>query len=236
MINVNELKIFIDFIANKEQSGTAYTINQLNNAFQAANIDLFKQRYGLPEEYRPGVPLPKMSYEVTQKIKDDLKACKEVSDLPIDSNGFMQLPDDYVHVTNIEYLKILNNPNCESPTIKEKEVQTIDDKFWSRRKGATIKAPSKDFPICNFRKDSIEFRPKDLGKVQFSYLRVPNKPIWAYTMVSGIDTYDANNSIDFEWNEILLTDVAKLVLGYLSINLKDAELKQAIDNYKQMGV
>lgn len=236
MINVNDIKIFIDFIANKEQSGTAYSINQLNNAFQAANIDLFKLRYGLPEEYTPGVPLPRMSYEVTQKIKDDLRACKEVVDLTIDSDGFMQLPDDYVHVTNIEYLKIVNNPNCTSPTIKEKQVQRLDDDKFTRRKGATIKAPTKDFPICNFRKDSIEFRPKDLGKVQFSYLRVPNKPVWAYTVTNGVEVYDSTNSVDFEWNEILFTDVAKLVLGYLSINLKDAELKQAIDNYKQLGV
>jgi len=41
MINVNEIKGFIDFIANKEQSGTAYSIPQLNLAFQAANVDLF---------------------------------------------------------------------------------------------------------------------------------------------------------------------------------------------------
>lgn len=235
MINVNELKIFIDFIANKEQSGTAYSINQLNVAFQSANIDLFKMRYGLPEEYTPGMPLPRMSYEVTQKIKDDLRACKEVVNISVDNFGNMLLPSDYVHKTAIEYKKVTNN-DTKIPDVKYRPVEILDDDKWSERKSNTIKKPSLDFPICNFLKDSIRFEPKNLGVVEFSYLRIPNKPIWAYTVVNGIETYDAQNSIDFDWNEILFTDIAKLILNYLSINLKDTELYQVMAEYKAKGV
>lgn len=236
MINVNEIKIFIDFIANKEQSGTAYSTPQLNNAFQAANTDLFKQRYGLPEEYTPGMPLPRMSYEVTQKMKDDLKACKEVADIPVDSAGHMMLPDNYIHPTSITYIKITNQCCDNPPKVSRREVEKIDDDKWSERVSNSIKTPSKDYPVCNFLKDRIRIEPRDLGKVEFSYLRVPPKPIWAYTVVGGVEKYDPTNSIDFDWGEILFTDVAKLVLGYLSINLRDGELAAAVDQYKTKGV
>lgn len=237
MINVNEVKIFIDFIANKEQSGTAYSITQLNNAFQAANIDLFKLRYGLPEDYVPGLPLAKMAYENTQKIKDDLRVFKTLIPLTVDKNGIMLFPDDYVHKTSIEYKKIINNKDCkDGPSVFTKEVETIDDDKWAERVGNTIKAPSLDFPICNILKDSIRFEPKNLMTVDFSYLRMPIQPIWGYTFVDGIETYDASTSTDFEWPPILLTDISKLILNYLSINLKDGELHEAMIEYKQEGV
>jgi hypothetical protein len=237
MINVNDLKIFIDFIANKEQSGTAYSIPQLNNAFQAANIDLFKLRYGLPEDYVPGQPIPKMGYENTQKIKDDLRAFKEKISIPVDEYGIMLLPSDYVHKTGIEYLKIINKDCCGGPpSVFPKEVEIIDDDKWSERLGNTIKKPTLDYPVCNFLKDSIRFEPKNLRTVEFSYLRVPVKPIWGYTFVNNVAVYDAATSTNVEWNEILFTDFAKLVLNYFSINLKDAELKQAMSEYKVRGV
>jgi hypothetical protein len=236
MINVNELKIFIDFIANKEQSGTSYSINQLNSAFNSANIDEFKLKYGLPEEYVPGRPLPRQAYEVTQKIKDDLRVFKETAIIPIDEFGIMTLPNNYVHKTSIEYMKVLNSPDCNEPIVSTKSVEIIDDDKWSERKSNTIKKPSLDFPICNFLKDSIRFEPKSLRQVEFSYLRLPNKPIWGYTFQNGIEVYDPITSIDFEWPEILFTDIAKLVLNYLSINLKDTELQQAMAEYKSKGI
>ncbi len=236
MINVNELKIFIDFIANKEQSGTAYSINQLNNSFHAANIDFFKLRYGLPEEYAPGTPVPIQGYEVTQKMKDDLRSCKVVTTLPVTSDGEMILPSNYVHPTAITYIKVLNSDCGEEPTAKRKSVETIDDDKWDERIDNSIKTPSLDFPICNFLVDRIRYEPKILKEVEFSYLRTPNKPIWGYTVVNGIETYDSNTSVQFDWSEILFTDIAKIVLSYLSINLRDDELHSAMEEYKDKGI
>jgi len=236
MINVNELKIFIDFIANKEQSGTAYSINQLNNAFQAANIDFFNLRYGLPEEYAPGTPVPIQGYEVTQKMKDDLKACKVVATLPVTSSGEMILPSDYVHYTAMTYTKVLN-ANCgESPISRRKQIEVIDDDKWDERLDNSIKFPSLDFPVANFLSDRIRCEPKTLKEVEFSYLRIPNKPIWGYTIQNGVEIYDANLSTDFDWSGTLLTNIGRIILGYLSINLRDDELHSAIEEYKDKGV
>ena len=235
MINVNELKIFIDFIANKEQSGTAYSINQLNNAFQAANVDFFKRRYGLPEEYSPGNPIPMQGYEVTQKMKDDLKSCKVVETITVSSTGEMILPSNYVHKTAITYIKVTNSDCGEAPTVKRKTVDTIDDDKWDERVDNSIKTPSLDFPVCNFLSDRIRYEPKTLKEIEFSYLREPNKPIWGYTIQNGIETYDASLSTQFDWSGILFTDIAKIIISYLSINLRDDELHSAMEEYKDKG-
>lgn len=236
MINVNDVKEFVDFVANKEQSGTAYSINQLNILFKAANIDILKQRYGLPEEYTPGMPLPRMSYEVTQKIKDDLRSCKKVTHLNVDNQGEADLPEDYIHPTSIMYTKITNQCCEQPPKISYREIEKIDDDKWAERLSNSIKTPSKDYPVCNFLSDKIRIEPRDLNKIEFSYLSIPGEPKWAYTTVNGVEVYDENSSTNFDWSPALFTDISKLILGYLSINLRDGELAAAIDMYKTKGV
>jgi len=182
------------------------------------------------------MPLPKMGYEVTQKMKDDLRSCKEIESIPVDSLGEMILPDDYIHVTDIAFIKIANQCCGTPPLVSRKTVERIDDDKWNERVDNSIKTPSKDFPVCNFLKDRIRIEPRDINTVEFSYLREPNKPIWGYTIVGGVEKYDSTSSTDFDWNYILFTDVAKLVLGYLSINLRDGELSGYVDQYKTKGV
>jgi hypothetical protein len=234
MININEIKQFIDFVSNKEQSGTAYSIPQFNIACQAANIDLFKLRYGLPEEYSPGMPLPRQAYEVTQKMKDDLRSCKEIVNISV-SNGIMTLPSDYVHKTALTYIKVTNSDCGEDPIVKRKGIQFMDDDKFDIRCDSSIKTPTQDFPIANMLKDSIRIEPKSIKSVEFSYLRIPKNPTWGYTNNNGVEQYDPITSVDFEWNQILFTDVAKIVLSYLSINLRDTDLYSAIEQYKNTG-
>lgn len=236
MINVNDIKIFIDFMANKEQSGTSYSIPQLNVLFKAANIDLFKLRYGLPEDYQPTMPLPRQAYEVTQKMKDDLKDCKEVQNIAV-TDGEMMLPANYIHKTALAYRKVTNSSCGKNPVVKRRPFQFMDDDKWDERCSASIKAPSLDFPVANMLKDRIRIEPLTVKNVEFSYLRAPNNPQWKYTFDSNnIETYDPINSVNFDWSEILFTDVAKLILGYISINLRDGELQAAIENYKTKGI
>lgn len=236
MINVNDIKVFIDFMANKEQSGTSYSIPQLNNIFYAASIDLFKLRYGLPEDYSPEMPFPKQAYEVTQKMKDDLRSCKVLVTLPVIS-GEMMLPTDYIHITDLTYRKVVNSTCGNAPTTKKRQVELIDDDKFSVRCSDTIKKPSIDFPVANMLSDRIRIEPTIITSVEFSYLGMPAKPEWKYTFDSNnIEKYDPTNSVNFSWNEILFTDLAKIILGYIGINLRDAELQASIENYKTKGI
>ena len=72
MISINELKTYIDFISNKEQSGNNYTPEQFNMLVKRAVEDIQRWLIGLEAQYQPGAPVPAVAYEVTQKVKDDL--------------------------------------------------------------------------------------------------------------------------------------------------------------------
>lgn len=235
MIQVDEVKQFVDSIANKHQSGNTYTPNEFNLWLRRALDDIFIQEYGLPEDYRPGYPLPTMSYELTQRIKDDLRVFKEEPILPVDSKGEMILPTDYVHYTAVDFYEVTNVPGGE-PDIDEIPIEIIDDDKWTRRKRNALKKPDKEDPIGNFGNKFIRFDPKDLYKVRLTYLRYPKEPKWAFTLVDLVPIYDASASTDVELPEYLTNKLSRIILTFIGQKNRDQSLLQYASQVKEKGV
>lgn len=235
MINVDEVKQFVDSIANKHQSGDTYTVNEFNLWLRRAMDDIFIQEYGLPEDYRPGFPLPSMSYELTQRIKDDLRVFKEEPVILVDSKGEMVLPSDYVHYTAVDYFKVTNVVGSD-PDIDEIPIEVIDDDKWTRRKRNALKKPDKDDPIGNFGNSFIRFDPKDLGKVRLTYLRYPLKPEWGFTLVQDVPIFDASASTDVELPEYLTNKISRIILTFIGQKNRDQSLLVYADTIKNKGV
>lgn len=55
----------IELIVNKDFSGNIITPERFNELIKVVNIDLFRKKYGLPEQYQPGRPVPKEYVEIT---------------------------------------------------------------------------------------------------------------------------------------------------------------------------
>lgn len=223
MIKVNEVKQFLDSLANKDQTGNTFTPAEYNMWLRRGLDEIFGSEYGLPEDYKAGAPLPNIGYELTQKIKDDLRIFKEDPIIAIDSNGFMVLPEDYVHYTAIDYIKVTNQP-VGNPLVEEIEVSIIADEKWSFRKRAAVKVADKDNPICNFQATGISFSPKDLYKVRLTYLRYPKEPEWAFTLDQDVPIFDAANSVDVELPQNLTNDLTLILVSYLAVKNKDEGL------------
>ena len=102
MIDINELYRFVQFVSNKEQSGYVKP-SEFNIAVDRAQMQLFMERYNNPAEYQPGRPIPRVAYQQTQKISDDLRMFIKRVTLPINSNGMMNYPDDYIHFSKATY-------------------------------------------------------------------------------------------------------------------------------------
>ena len=235
MISVNEVKEFVDFLANKEQSGNSVSPDEFNLSLRRATDDLFRKEYGLPEDYKPGAPMPNISYEITQRIKDDMRVFKKTSAISIDSNGVGSVPSDYVHYTAIRYTKITNQKGG-NPLIEPKSVEAIDDDKWDGRIGNSIKFPDKDYPICNFNSDTIQFEPKDLTIVQLTYLKYPSSPVWGYNIIDTVAIYDSSKSTDIELPQMLTNDIARLICSYFGIRFRDNMFLEYSEMIKNKGV
>ena len=238
-MTVWEIYQFIEFRANKDQSGRSYTPEQFNLACKAVNIEYFKLKAGLPEEYRVGAPMPRQAWQLTQKITDDLRIFMHVMgidgpQLQINRFGLATLPANYVRESSIMYDNA-STVNCESVE-GWTAVEVVTDAVWSDRLASSLKYPDKEYPICRFIGGRIEFAPKDMKYVSMTYLRMPEAAVLGYTIDSNNDiVYNPATSTQFEWPEDTHTDIANWMYSWLGENLNSPLMIQQAERRKMQG-
>lgn len=255
-MTLQEILDLINYVANKEQSGNTLSIPQYNNLLKTVNIDYFKLKYGLPEDYRVGMPLARQAWENTQAITDALRRFKVIMGSPnaqmtVSNNGIAVLPTDYVHVSSIRYIQNVNNTSCGH---KEyiRTVEVITDDQLSDRLSNNVKKPSYRYPVAVFYNSYVQFYPKDLHAVDFTYLRLPLTPYYDFYMdtndnvvylppnttspITGNPPSHASQSVELEWGEECHIDIARLLLSYIGINLREVPLLQYAEMKKKEGV
>jgi len=240
MKTIFDIFTFVNWRANKEQNGRVFTPEQFNLAGKFADYELMKLKYGLPEQYRPGMPLPAQAWEITQEITDALVHLKvymggrDVAQLKVDNNGFSDIPSNYLHYSSLSYV-VLNNDCQTGEEIETRNpIEVIRDGDWDLRVSNVLKKPTFDNPICRMNNAYIEFRPKKLSFVDFTYLRKPEPAVLGFTInetTTNIE-YDEATSTQPDWPEQMYNEYANIMYSWLSvniqsqINIQDAQLRK----------
>lgn len=242
MVSVKTVLDLINFISNKETAGNTMKIDEFNTLCKGVNVDIFKQCYGLPEEYRPGQPMPRMAYEITKKLMDDLHFLKvrtgvEVSPMILDQYGRADIPSNYLHLSSALYNEVVSN-ECNEFVIKPRDIELLTDAQRGNRLSNSITMPTKQDPCMAMFNTYFEFYPKDLREVEMTYLRMPAIPIYGYTIDEETDeyVYDPNTSQDFEFPEDKLMDIVRITLSYIQINLQNFQITSYIEAAKEEGI
>ena len=231
----------VNLICNKDFDGNIITPDRFDQLIKVVNIDLFRNKYGLPEEYQPGRPIPKEYVEITQKNLDDMKAFKVfLKNVPV-VNGKVAYPADYCHkaeLTNNFTIKI-----NKIATVLPKGLEVLNESQVSSRLGNYTKRPVSRMPICTFRSDAIYVWPFEVADnvpdpitaVDFAYYRWPKDPIFAYSIQDGAITYDAVNSVEVEWPKDEHITLVRMILSYVGVNLRESEVVQYAETKLKEG-
>jgi len=233
-MNLNTLYNFLRYVSNKEQIGDVLSPSSFNVMLEAANVDYFKKTYGLPEEYQPGMPLPRVSYDITQKIIDSMRPFKKNKTILTDNNGEASLPSDYIHFTGMIRSNYINEDNCET-SMSYASVEEMKDAQLADRLSNSITVPTKNNPVFIISGDGMSFYPKEKATYTMYYIRIPKKPVFAYTIEGDQVVYDEEGSTQIEWGEEVHMDIARLMLAYAGINMRDRELQAYSERFKQEG-
>lgn len=221
-MNIYEIYKAVEFYLNKDQFGRHFSVSKFNSIIPIVEIDLFKQRYGLPQEYQPGMPLPRISYEITQKISDDVSPMKVwmgspqgTAPLAVNSDGVATLPADYVHFSS-------------SRTLEGYPVEILTDANYNERLMNPNRTPSIRHPIMTMYSKYLLFTPKDIQQVHFVYLRLPVYAHLAVTVdpTTDVETYDSANSKDTEFPEDMHTEYIRRMLMNMGVNLRSEIVMQ----------
>jgi len=229
---------------NKDQTGEYVGPEMFTLLLKRANIDLFKVRYGAPETYRPGMPMPAMGWEMTQKITDDLSMLKVSLDgsdrapLVLDDHGYADLPSDYLHQSSA---KLRNGGDIEFLS---------DDEFTSRQ-GASLKGPSYRNPIARISGRKIQVLPVTKDRmVYFHYIKAPANPFFDYKVVDDAYVYLApgerhdgsvleqgspSRSVEIDWPAQVHGDIINLVVSYVSSRHRSPFMRDITERRKIQG-
>ncbi len=238
-MKIDRIFTLVNFIANKHQRNYL-SPTEFNSLVEMVQWQKFKEEYGLPEEYTPGQPLPRVSFEVTQKITDDMRAFKEKVVLNIDKEGKADYPSDYVHRIGIRK-KVTLKSECDDAgkavnKTRVVKVKIVDSGQASYRLGSSIVGPSLEYPICELENTFLQFHPEDLQSVQFSYLRTPKVPVWGNTVTNGRFVFDATTSTDIEFPEDTVNDFVIRILSKVAIHIREPQLVNYAELKKKQGI
>lgn len=231
---------FMKFIGNKDFNGNFFKPDHYKSSIIAADLDLYKKKSGLPEEYRPGMPLAREGFEINKKSLDNVSNFKgHIVDQAV-ASGYFAIPDNYIYWDEMSYNYVVTVDG--TPTTLPKPVELLTEGQLTSRRGNWIKKPTKKCPVAVERRDSVGdwkrfyIYPATINAVDFHYYRLPIEPVFAYSIANDVLTYDAGNSTEFEWPANLHMDLVRIMLSYLGINLGLDKLIQYAEMQKTKGV
>jgi len=259
MININEVKEYVEFLARKYQSGGSFTPKQFNLVVPNVVRDIVRKYYGVPEEYQVGNPQPHIAYEITSLVKDYLSAIKPVVTLNV-VNGFADKPDDYIHISAArvtsyvnqkvdKYATMVDDTCCgEDGTVqapKQPKIISVAKKYpivfltdtqFDAALNSVSRKPTIEHPIARLEAGKIEIAPTSINQFELSYIRYPKAPFWNGTNNgNGTTTYNPTGSQDIELPNICATEVVLACLQKLGIAIRETQLINWADKTRQMG-
>ena len=257
MININEFRDFVLFVMNKEGNGEEPSPAEFNRVADHALAEWTSIKLGNPRLYQPGRPIAPQSIDITERVIDDLRHLKETREFLLAANiqaqagnpGRLFIPDgDEVDETDInglvppEYMYFLRLDHVYQFTsgsttqTATREVRLKNTNQITNILTSLIAPPTNKRPVCEINDTYIQVYPTTINKVIFTYLRVPNTPVWGFTTQNNRPVYNAATSTDIDAPYINKNDIAMIYLKYQGIHLNDAQLAQFANQMQQQGV
>jgi len=224
----------IEYITNKDYNGNVIAPDQYGKLIVAANIDMFKKKLGLPEDFQIGSPISREYIDANKMQTADLVHLKVRVSSQAVASGIIAFPATYCVDDALRY-NYQRNVDGASTTIP-KTVEALSEAQYGDRAGNWIKKPSTKNPIYVVRNDGIHIYPTTITAIDFNYYKYPTTPVFAYNQQSGYITYDSGGSTEFDWSERLHMDLVRIILGYVGINIREAQLSQYAEVKKKEGV
>lgn len=213
-VNVNYFKNFVEFCANKVQVGGTVSPAQFDFLANQAQLLIFEK--------------DRQIFLQTQETSDYLELFFKNLTTSVPPTGLLAYPSDFQHTASVRayYVRAAGQST-------EITVDPVKNKDWGDISSSQLQKPTKRFPKYTEFKREYRFLPMDIGTVMVDYFATPRIPVWGFTMISGRPVYNPATSVDFEFDEFAINAVASAYLQFIGVNLKDGELSQFAQMFKQ---
>lgn len=213
-VNINDFKLYTEFLRNKSQSGATLTIDQFNQTCFQATMQKFEADY--------------QTFLATEEVSEFLAIYFKNSVQSVPLTGEISYPSDYMHLSSLR--KYYVPPGESGRMIQIDEVKNV---AWGFIQQSPLQPPTLRFPKYSHFNTVIRFLPRNIGIIEMDYFRIPVQPIWGYTIASSRPIYSAGTSTNFEWDDYSTNEIAAIFLNLIGINIRDQDLIMWSAEYKK---
>jgi hypothetical protein len=129
--------------------------------------------------------------------------------------------------TDYRYFWTAYNMETVTPGGRPAAVEEVAPAEWDFRLASELDYPEPEFPVLVQRDGYLQVEPKTIQSLNFTYIKNPPVPMWAYTIVNNRPVFDANSSTDFLYTEGDIPDLVYRILVMAGVQIRDGELTQA---------
>ena len=235
MASVNRVYSALKDLVNKDQQGFV-TPAVFNNFAGIAQMNIYNRLF---DEHRNAMRFrragidPGRNLSKGKTLLEDMSVFAKKSTLT-QSNGVFSKPTDFARVISMH-----TKTGYTFGSVLGVQVQLMyNQEDIDRALMSNLSAPTIENPIGMIG-DDIEVFPTSIKKVDLRYYKLPEgldpltgdknpaQPKFGYlSNVTGVELYDASNSVDFELPEHFFTDLVVEIAALIGINLRDANVTQ----------
>jgi hypothetical protein len=223
MINVNDIKLFFEDLARKNQTTGYVTASRFNRLAPFVQTQIIRElRRSKGQDF----------YSIDSL--SELRAQKNVTI----TDGVFSKPDDYLFFD--EGFVISYGKNLDQEFQQDiKPLDLLDTSEYATRKSSRFEPPTKRRPIARELASSFEVYPTPF-RLELNYLKKPDAPFWNFSVSSGVQVYaessggsltNPNNSgsgsTNFTLPEFLMPNVIYRMASILGIEVRQQDLIQA---------
>jgi hypothetical protein len=210
-MSIDELFQFLNYLSNKNQSGNIKPA-QFNISAERCQIEYYNKQY--------------REFQKTREVTDAISIWLVDAIINPDASGQVLYPPDYKHVAGIRHIRFVNG--IATPVSVE-EVATND---LGTILMSQVTPPTLKYPKVAYYNTYLQFYPKNVGAIQFDYLRGPIVPVWGYNIVNNRPVYNPATSVDFEAVDGSLNEITMMMLSQLGIYLSSQQVIQYAEQLK----
>ena len=199
------------------------------------SLRYFHRRTGIPEEYQPGMPILRETVELVRSnsvalapfimVRGDQDGNQVIH---INEYGYGSYPDDYFFPMNLHYFR------TSTTGLKKTNIDLYSNADFHRKSEDVLEKATFKYPMATLH-TKIQIAPKGIRRISMTYLRLPETPFFAVKYENGMNVYDADNSVELEWNDLAIHSIIGLMCESLGVSIGAADVAQYQLNLNQQG-
>lgn len=208
-MQIDEIHSWINFITNKKL-GTYFTPPENDAALHRGQLDEFMHLKG---EYADSIEI--------QNSLQPFKA-KFTFTAPTSAGGTIAIP------TDLEYLLAVQvNVSIGISQIKYKGVKILSEDELADRLNSQLRPVTALDPVGILDPgNNLQLFPEQTYAGYIRYLKTPIAPVFGFTQVGRVITYDPLLSTQMLWDNTSLKNIMLRALQYLGVSVDDSEMVQ----------